>query len=152
MDLDEKGLLVSCGGCGKRNRIPYERLDATVRCGECKTALALPARPIEVTRAEQFPPLTGHSTLPVFVDFWAPWCGPCKMVAPEIEKVAASANGRFLVAKLDTDAVPEVAQAFKIQSIPTMAVFYKGQELERTAGARPAAGIISFIEGALRKA
>lgn len=74
------------------------------------------------------------------------------MVAPEIEKVAASANGRFLVAKLNTDAVPEVAQAFKIQSIPTMAVFFRGGELDRTAGTRPAPAILDFIETALRKA
>ena len=85
------------------------------------------------------------SNLPVFVDFWAEWCGPCRMVAPELVKVAARAAGRFLVVKVNTDAVPELGQRFGIRSIPTMAVFAGGREAARTTGARPAADIEAFV-------
>ena len=88
------------------------------------------------------------SDQPVVVDFWAPWCGPCKMVAPEIARVAAQNAGRYLVVKVNTDAIPELGERFGIRSIPTMAVFKSGREAARTAGARPAADIEAFIESA----
>ncbi len=83
------------------------------------------------------------------VDFWAPWCGPCRMVAPELARVAASSAGRFVVVKVNTDAVPELGERFRIQSIPTMAVFAGGKEVARTSGAMPAAQIESFVNGAV---
>lgn len=83
------------------------------------------------------------------VDFWAPWCGPCRAVAPELEKVARAAAGEFLVVKVNTDALPDVSERFRIRSIPTMAVFRGGSEVTRTAGARPAADIQAFVRQAL---
>ena len=146
MSMDEKGVIVSCEKCGQRNRIPYTGLTAQIRCGQCQTQLSLPRTPISVPTASSFTAMTDNASIPVFVDFWAPWCGPCKMVALEIEKVAAAAGNRFLVTKLNTEEVPVIAQRFQINSIPTMAVFHKGRELGRTAGARPAPAILAFIQ------
>ena len=88
---------------------------------------------------------------PVLVDFWAPWCGPCRMVAPELQKVAARQTGRVLVVKVNTEALPELGDRFGIRSIPTLALFAHGQEVARAAGARPAADIEAFIGQAVEK-
>jgi thioredoxin 2 len=99
-----------------------------------------------VPTVESFDALTRASRLPVVVDFWAPWCGPCRMVAPELEKVAASNAGKYIVVKVNTDALPELGDRFSIRSIPTMAVFADGREIGRTSGARPARDIEAFVE------
>ena len=146
--LDTRGVIVACSSCGQRNRLPYDRLSADTRCGKCGTALAAPGEPIEVESAAAFDALVATSTLPVIVDFWAPWCGPCRMVAPEIARVASQNAGRYLVVKVNTDAVTELSDRFGIKSIPTMAVFAGGRERARTAGARPAADIEAFVRSA----
>ena len=109
----------------------------------CAAALR---EPIEVPSAEAFDALVQSSKLPVVVDFWAPWCGPCRAVAPELARVAASASGRYVVVKVNTDELPDLGDRFTIRSIPTMAVFADGRELARSAGARPAAEIEAFIK------
>jgi thioredoxin 2 len=109
-----------------------------------------PNEPIEVPSAEAFDALVRGAGQPVVVDFWAPWCGPCRMVAPEIAKVAASNVGRLIVVKINTDAVPELGERYRIQSIPTMAIFEGGRETARTTGAMPAAQIESFVNGAVK--
>ncbi|MGH9349088.1 MAG: thioredoxin TrxC [Vicinamibacterales bacterium] len=149
LQLDNRGVLTTCSSCGQTNRLPYAGLGKTTRCGQCKTPLRAPDAPIEVPSADAFDALVRTSSLPVVVDFWAPWCGPCRMVAPEIEKVAKGTAGDLLVVKVNTEALPELGERFGIRSIPTMAVFREGREVTRTAGARPAADIQAFVRQAL---
>jgi thioredoxin 2 len=149
LNLDDRGVLIACPSCDKTNRLPYAALDRTTRCGQCRAALPPPSSPIEVPNAASFDALIAQASIPVVVDFWAPWCGPCRMVAPELEKVARTAAGEFLVVKVNTDALPEIGERFRIRSIPTMAVFRQGREAARTAGARPAADIEAFVRHAV---
>jgi thioredoxin 2 len=143
--LDDRGIVVVCASCGKHNRLAYERLGDPVRCGSCKTPLPPPAAPIDVGTAADFDRLVTRASVPIVVDYWAPWCGPCRMMAPELAKVAARAAGRFLVVKVTTEALPDLGQRFGIQSIPTLGVFAAGREVARTSGARPAADIEAFV-------
>ena len=148
MKLDEHGIVVSCPSCGQNNRLAYERLGEPVRCGRCKTDLTAPRVPLEIETSADFDRLIARSSLPVVVDYWAPWCGPCRMVAPELEKVAARQAGRLIVAKVNTDVLTDLGGRFGIRSIPTMAVFVAGKEAARTTGARPAPDIEAFVDQA----
>ena len=150
--LDRSGVIVACPACGRSNRIAFAALDKTTRCGQCKADIGAPDAPIEVQDAGAFEAAMAASALPILVDFWAPWCGPCRMVAPELERVARANAGRYLVLKVNTDVHQEIAGRFRIRSIPTMALLYRGREIERIAGARPAADIESFASAALAAA
>lgn len=143
---EERGLVSTCPQCGQRNRLSYERLGQQFRCGKCHHELAPPAEPVEVKSHTVLDALTTRSALPVLLDFWAPWCGPCKMVAPELAKVAAEGAGRWLVAKANTEELPGPAQHFQIHAIPTMVLFEQGHEVARQSGAMPAQAIRQFIE------
>jgi thioredoxin 2 len=149
LQTDDRGVITNCPTCGQKNRLAYDRLTDTVRCGRCKAELPAASVPVEVAHASDFDHLVASASVPVVVDFWAPWCGPCRMVAPELEKVASRQAGRLLVVKVNTDAVDGLGSRLGIRSIPTMAVYNGGREIARTTGARPAADIETFIAGAL---
>ena len=146
IEADDRGLLVRCSKCGQRNRMVYERLGGSFRCGKCRQELPPPNEPVDITNDSAFDVLTSRSKLPVLVDFWAPWCGPCKMVAPEIAKVASEGAGQFLVVKANTEQLPSLAARFRITAIPTMAIFTGGKEVARQQGAMPAPGIRKFLK------
>lgn len=123
----EKGKLhIRCGSCGKLNAVPVDKMTHEPLCGSCKAALSPPAKPVELNDGN-FHEFINNAPLPVLVDFWAPWCGPCKAMGPFVESLAKNKSGSALVAKLDTDRNPRVASEFRIQSIPTTMVFDRGK-------------------------
>ena len=138
---------IRCSACGATNRVPLEGIGQGLRpvCGRCKTALAVEIKPVTVTDAN-FGAEVERSPLPVLLDMWAPWCGPCGMVAPVVEELAAEMAGRVRVAKLNVDENPATAARFRVQSIPTLLLLKGGRELDRIVGVQSKAEILQRLE------
>lgn len=138
--------VISCSKCGTKNRVELARAAAgQAKCGKCGTPLDLSgiteevddSKPLIVTDASFERDVLHAPGKPVLVDCWAPWCGPCRMVGPIMEQLAAESNGRYRIAKLNVDENPRIASQFQIQSIPTMLIFKDGKLVDRLVGAQP---------------
>ena len=123
----------ACTNCGQRNRIPAKHLSDTGRCGACKSSLPAVAEPLAVDDA-QFDEIIRGATVPVLVDFWADWCGPCHKAAPEVARTAADMAGKALVIKVDTERYPQLAARYNVRGIPNFVVLVAGRQVMQQPG------------------
>jgi thioredoxin 2 len=140
-------MIRSCSACGTKNRIPVNHLADKGRCGSCKGSLPPIAEPIE-SDAESFDEIIAGARVPVLIDFWAAWCGPCRMAAPEVQRTASEMAGRAIVLKVDTERSPALAARFSIMSIPNFVVMNAGRVVHQQPGLVDHRQMISWLEQA----
>jgi thioredoxin 2 len=139
--------LIACQHCGATNRVPVEKIKGgrEAVCGRCKTHLSFASEPLIVTD-ETFAAVVEGSPLPVLLDMWAPWCGPCRIVGPVIDELARELEGRLRVGKVNVDENPVTSERFVIRSIPALLVLRAGREVDRIVGVQPKAEILRRLE------
>jgi len=140
-------MIRTCRKCGTRNRVPARHLADQGKCGSCKSPLPALDEPVSVGQAE-FDEITKNARVPVLVDFWASWCDPCRMAAPDVEAIAREMSGRSIVLKVDTEEHPELAARFRVQSIPNFLVLRDGNVVMQQAGVAPRTVMRQWLEDA----
>jgi thioredoxin 2 len=140
-------LVRSCPTCGARNRVGARHLTSNARCGSCKTPLGPVAAPLDVDTAA-FDEIIAAAEVPILVDFWAEWCGPCRMAAPEVHRLAEEVAGRALVLKVDTDAHPDLGARYRVQAIPNFVVVRRGRAVAQHPGLAPRSQMRQWLESA----
>ena len=145
-----ESVMIKCSVCGTTNRVPRDKIEQGLKpkCGRCKKPLPIHLEPLTVTDGTFVVDVEG-SPIPVLVDAWAPWCGPCRMIAPIVEELAMEMIGRARIAKLNVDENPQTASRFDLRSIPTLLVVKSGREVDRIIGAQPKQEILRRLERAI---
>lgn len=142
--MEESSQIITCQNCGAKNRVALDKLSQAV-CGKCKTPIKISDSPVHITDTN-FSAEVENSKLPVLVDFWAAWCGPCRMIAPIIDALAKELAGKVKIGKLDVDANQMTAARYHVQSIPTMIIFKNGKEVDRIVGGQSKEAILRSLQ------
>jgi thioredoxin 2 len=142
--MNNNSAILRCPSCGSRNRVMLDRISLQPKCGKCKAPIRIPDRAVSIS-GDQFETEVLRETIPTAVDFWAPWCGPCRMMSPILENIAKNYRGKIKIVKVNSDENQHISSRFGIQGIPTLILFRDGHELDRLIGAAPREHILRFL-------